>query len=113
MFVNLPYCITQMQEVPKLRGAWRPRGSPLLYCACCCSPYIVVATLAVAMLPAGGRHASRCNARLCYNMLMDLNNIEQVVMALRSRLEPVERADSLRDVLEGQRPDARKAAVLI
>ena len=69
MFVNLPYCITQMQEVPT-------------------------------------RH-------ICYNMLMDLSNIQQVVMALRSRLEPVERADSLRDAIEGQRPNARKAAVLI
>jgi 8-oxo-dGTP pyrophosphatase MutT (NUDIX family) len=46
-------------------------------------------------------------------MLMDLSNIQQVVMALRQRLEPVERADSLRDALEGQRPNARKAAVLI
>ncbi|HKV57662.1 MAG TPA: CoA pyrophosphatase [Ktedonobacteraceae bacterium] len=34
-------------------------------------------------------------------------------MALRSRLEPVERADSLCDALEGQQPNARKAAVLI
>jgi 8-oxo-dGTP pyrophosphatase MutT (NUDIX family) len=46
-------------------------------------------------------------------MLMDLSNIQQVVMALRQRLEPVERADALRDALEGQRPNARKAAVLI
>src|ERR1700736_4390597 len=50
---------------------------------------------------------------LCYNMLMDLSNIQQVVMALRQRLEPVERADSLRDTLEGQRPNARKGAFLI
>ena len=46
-------------------------------------------------------------------MFMDLSNIQSVVMALRSRLEPVERADALRDALEGQRPNARKAAVLI
>ena len=52
-------------------------------------------------------------APICYNMLMDLSNIQPVVMALRSRLEPVERADALRDALEGQRPNARKAAVLI
>ena len=51
--------------------------------------------------------------QLCYNMFMDLSNIQSVVMALRSRLEPVERADALRDALEGQRPNARKAAVLI
>ena len=46
-------------------------------------------------------------------MLMDLSNIQQVVTALCQRLEPVERAGSLSDVLEGQRPNARKAAVLI
>lgn len=44
---------------------------------------------------------------------MDLSNIQQIIMALRSRLEPVERADSLCDALEGQQPNARKAAVLI
>jgi 8-oxo-dGTP pyrophosphatase MutT (NUDIX family) len=52
-------------------------------------------------------------AHLCYNAGMDLNNITSVVQALRTRLEPVERAYQLRDALEGQRPDARKAAVLI
>src|SRR5690242_13211906 len=46
-------------------------------------------------------------------MLMDLSNIQQVVMALRQRLEPIERAGLLSDALEGQRPNARKAAVLI
>ncbi len=69
MFVDLPYCITYMQEVP--------------------------------------------TGHLCYNMRMDLSKIQSVIMALRSRLEPVERADELRDALEGQRPNARKAAVLI
>jgi len=44
---------------------------------------------------------------------MDLSNITEVVLALRHCLEPVERADQLVDALEGQRPDARKAAVLI
>ena len=44
---------------------------------------------------------------------MDLSNIQEVVTALRQRLEPIERAGSLSDALEGQRPDARKAAVLI
>jgi 8-oxo-dGTP pyrophosphatase MutT (NUDIX family) len=44
---------------------------------------------------------------------MDLSNIQQVVMVLRQRLEPVERADQLCDALESQRPDARKAAVLL
>jgi 8-oxo-dGTP pyrophosphatase MutT (NUDIX family) len=68
----------------------------------------------------GGRHcrpperiASRVISALCYNTCMDLSNIQQVVMALRQRLEPVDRADSLRDALEGQRLNARKAAVLI
>ena len=50
---------------------------------------------------------------LNYNMLMDLSNIQEVVTALRERLEPVERVDALCDALEGQRPDARRAAVLI
>jgi 8-oxo-dGTP pyrophosphatase MutT (NUDIX family) len=44
---------------------------------------------------------------------MDLRNIREVVETLRQRLEPVERADQLIDVLEGQLPDARKAAVLL
>jgi len=34
-------------------------------------------------------------------------------MALRQRLEPIEHADSLRDMLEGHRPTARKASVLL
>jgi 8-oxo-dGTP pyrophosphatase MutT (NUDIX family) len=60
-----------------------------------------------------GKVCPGCTAHLCYNTRMDLSNIQQVVMALRARLEPVERADSLSDQLEGQRPNARKAAVLI
>lgn len=35
------------------------------------------------------------------------------ITVLRKRLEPVERADLLSDALEGQRPHARKAAVLM
>ena len=35
------------------------------------------------------------------------------ISVLRKRLEPVERADLLSDILEGQRPHARKAAVLM
>jgi 8-oxo-dGTP pyrophosphatase MutT (NUDIX family) len=50
---------------------------------------------------------------ICYNTDMDLRSSDQVILALRARLEPVERAYQLRDVLEGERPDARKAAVLI
>ena len=50
---------------------------------------------------------------LCYNWNMDLWNITEVIAALRERLEPVERASSLTDTLEGQRPNARKAAVLL
>src|ERR1700674_5691054 len=60
-----------------------------------------------------GKVCPGCTAHLCYNACMDLSNIQQVVMALRACLEPVERADSLSDQLEGQRPNARKAAVLI
>ena len=50
---------------------------------------------------------------MCYNWDMDLRNITDVIAALRERLEPVERAGSLRDTLEGQRLNARKAAVLL
>jgi len=44
---------------------------------------------------------------------MDLRNIAQVLAALHARLYPLASADSLVDELEGERPDARKAAVLI
>jgi 8-oxo-dGTP pyrophosphatase MutT (NUDIX family) len=44
---------------------------------------------------------------------MDLRNITEVIATLRERLRPVERALSLTDALEGQRVDARKAAVLL
>ncbi|HEV2582036.1 MAG TPA: CoA pyrophosphatase, partial [Ktedonobacteraceae bacterium] len=54
-----------------------------------------------------------CPSHLCYNNSMDYQNIHTVVQVLRERLEPVERADLLIDALEGQRPTARKAAVLI
>lgn len=44
---------------------------------------------------------------------MNFRSIHEVVQTLRERLQPVERAGSLIDTLEGQRPEARKAAVLI
>lgn len=44
---------------------------------------------------------------------MNLENSNEVIAALRQRLEPVERADALSDVFEGQHPQARKAAVLL
>ncbi len=44
---------------------------------------------------------------------MNLRHISGVVSTLRERLEPVEQADTLEDVLEGQLPLARKAAVLL
>lgn len=44
---------------------------------------------------------------------MDLRNSSEVRTALRARLDPVELAHSLNDKLEGHRPDARKAAVLL
>lgn len=50
---------------------------------------------------------------LCYNTSMDVRQNHEIIQALRARLEPVERANALVDVLEGQRPDARKAAVLL
>jgi 8-oxo-dGTP pyrophosphatase MutT (NUDIX family) len=50
---------------------------------------------------------------VCYNTRMNLHDTQDVVQALRERLEPLERAGLLIDTLEGQRPHARKAAVLI
>jgi 8-oxo-dGTP pyrophosphatase MutT (NUDIX family) len=44
---------------------------------------------------------------------MDLRTISEVLASLRGRLHPVAMAPSLVDVLEGERPDARKAAVLL
>jgi 8-oxo-dGTP pyrophosphatase MutT (NUDIX family) len=44
---------------------------------------------------------------------MDLQDIFQVLAALRTSLHPVTEANSLVDVLEGERPEARKAAVLL
>ena len=43
---------------------------------------------------------------------MNLHDTAEVILALRERLEPVERARMLMDVIEGVRPHARKAAVL-
>lgn len=44
---------------------------------------------------------------------MRIASTEEVVQALRDRLGAVERADLLSDAVEGRRPNARKAAVLI
>ena len=44
---------------------------------------------------------------------MNLRDSSEVILALRERLEPVERAKTLTDAIEGTRPDARKAAVLL
>ena len=44
---------------------------------------------------------------------MDLRNSTEVVSALRRRLVPLERAAFLFDTFEGQRPHARRAAVLL
>ena len=44
---------------------------------------------------------------------MNLSDSSQVILALRERLEPVERANRLVDVLEGDHPYARKASVLL
>jgi len=44
---------------------------------------------------------------------MNLRDSPEVVLALRERLEPVERARILTDVIEGMRPHAREAAVLL
>jgi len=44
---------------------------------------------------------------------MDVRDIAQVLAVLRTCLQPVSAADSLVDVLEGEKPDARKSAVLL
>src|SRR3989440_3997822 len=44
---------------------------------------------------------------------MDIRKSNEVLLALRARLKPVELANELIDALEGHRPLARKAAVLI
>ena len=44
---------------------------------------------------------------------MNLRDISEVLAVLRGRLQPLETASSLVDVLEGERPDARKSAVLL
>jgi 8-oxo-dGTP pyrophosphatase MutT (NUDIX family) len=44
---------------------------------------------------------------------MNIQNSAELIPILRERLEPVELADILSDALEGQRPNARKAAVLL
>lgn len=44
---------------------------------------------------------------------MDLNKGTEVIVALRQRLEPIERAELLKDAQESYRPNARKASVLL
>jgi len=50
---------------------------------------------------------------LCYNISMNLHDTSEVIQALRERLEPIERAETLIDVIEGMLPNARDAAVLL
>jgi 8-oxo-dGTP pyrophosphatase MutT (NUDIX family) len=44
---------------------------------------------------------------------MNLSNITEVIWTIRKRLEPVERTEILSDIIKGQHPNARKAAVLL
>lgn len=44
---------------------------------------------------------------------MDLSNSKEVILALRQRLEPINRAGFLKDAQEQQYPSARNASVLI
>lgn len=50
---------------------------------------------------------------LCYNGAMNRLTISQVLASLRTSLYPLTEANSLVDVLEGERPHARKSAVLV
>jgi len=54
-----------------------------------------------------------CLPSLCYNVAMHIDTISQVLATLRTSLYPLTEADSLVDVLEGERPHARKSAVLV
>lgn len=54
---------------------------------------------------------SECS--VCYNIVMELDNIQDVIGTLRTRLEPTEQIDTLVDRVEGVQADARRAAVLI
>src|SRR5215471_18391645 len=44
---------------------------------------------------------------------MDLSNNKEVILALRQRLEPINRIGSLKDTREKQYPSARYASVLL
>lgn len=44
---------------------------------------------------------------------MNIDKIEEVIRLLREQLLPIEQAETLIDVLEGERPQARRAAVLL
>ncbi len=46
-------------------------------------------------------------------MFMEIMTIEELVLRLQQQLQPVEQADTLIDAIEGQRPNARKSAVLL
>lgn len=49
----------------------------------------------------------------CYNISMRTATTIEILTMLRNRLEAVEQADLLVDTIEGQRPHARKSAVLL
>lgn len=50
---------------------------------------------------------------MCYNEIMDVHNIAEVIATLRERLEPVEQAQRLSNALMALQPHARLAAVLV
>ncbi len=52
-------------------------------------------------------------SRICYNKTMEVDTTATILRTLRERLAPIERADVLIDTVEGERPQARKAAVLL
>jgi 8-oxo-dGTP pyrophosphatase MutT (NUDIX family) len=91
MFFYQPHCITEEQEVSGVveLSHWASR---------------IVLLLALVW-------GEKEGYMLKYSM--DYSKSTEVILTLRQRLEPIEHANTLRDTLEGHRPGARKASVLI
>jgi 8-oxo-dGTP pyrophosphatase MutT (NUDIX family) len=78
----------------------------------CKSKYGFFADISVVFLFIRVYH-SAATSHICYNIFMSISTTSEFVQLLRERLAPVKQVSFLSDAIEGQRPDARKAAVLI